>query len=295
MAMKALLAASVAACVASASVADALRAPARVLSSTPKLVPRVTVQEPPRRSVRSSPVSALPLLAAAVTACPLLLRAHPAWASTTGLVSESTLKMLADSAFFQALSLIFVSELGDKTFFIATLLAARTSRLLTFVGAAGALTVMTVFSVLIGQIFHAVPTGLTGGLPIDDIVAVGSFSYFGLRSLRDAASSDEGGMEDEREEAEEELEKAGVARGRWAVIGEAFTLTAAAELGDRSQLTTIALSAAQNPVGVCLGAIVAHCIATGGAVLGGSFISKYLSERVIGCAARCSRWRRGGQ
>ena len=30
------------------------------------------------------------------------------------------------------------------------------------------------------------------------------------------------------------------------------------------------------------GAILGHCVATGMAVLGGSFISKYLSERVIG-------------
>ena len=30
------------------------------------------------------------------------------------------------------------------------------------------------------------------------------------------------------------------------------------------------------------GAILGHCVATGMAVLGGSFISRYLSERVIG-------------
>ena len=82
----------------------------------------------------------------------------------------------------QAGSLIFVSEIGDKTFFIATLLAARASRLLTFAGAivathphaftspfarchpaapndpsgfcagcAGALAFMTIVSVAIGQ------------------------------------------------------------------------------------------------------------------------------------------------
>lgn len=146
---------------------------------------------------------------------------------------------------------------------------------------------MTVLSVLVGQIFHAVPTGLTRGLPIDDIIAVISFSYFGIKSLLDASALEDGdnsGMEEEAEEAEKELDSVGKA-GKWALIGEAFALTFAAELGDRSQLTTIALSAAQNPFAVCIGAIIAHCIATGGAVLGGSFISKYLSEKVIGCAA----------
>ena len=53
---------------------------------------------------------------------------------------------------WQASSLIFVSEIGDKTFFIATLLAARASKLLTFAGCAGALAFMTVVSVLIGQV-----------------------------------------------------------------------------------------------------------------------------------------------
>ena len=78
-------------------------------------------------------------------------------------------------------SLIFLSEIGDKTFFIAALLAARTSKLLTFAGCASALALMTVISVAVGQIFHAVPASFTRGLPIDDYVAVASFLYFGVK------------------------------------------------------------------------------------------------------------------
>jgi putative Ca2+/H+ antiporter (TMEM165/GDT1 family) len=52
----------------------------------------------------------------------------------------------------QAFSLVFVSEIGDKTFFIAGLLAMKTSRLISFTGSMAALTVMTIISVVIGQV-----------------------------------------------------------------------------------------------------------------------------------------------
>jgi Uncharacterized protein family UPF0016 len=49
-------------------------------------------------------------------------------------------------AFVASLSVIIVSELGDKTFFIAAIMAMRHPRITVFAGAIGALALMTVLS-----------------------------------------------------------------------------------------------------------------------------------------------------
>jgi len=49
-------------------------------------------------------------------------------------------------AFLASISVIIVSELGDKTFFIAAILSMRNPRVTVFAGAMLALGLMTVFS-----------------------------------------------------------------------------------------------------------------------------------------------------
>jgi len=202
--------------------------------------------------------------------------------------ASSFIEWASGTGFYQAFSLVFLSEIGDKTFFIAGLLSMKTSRLISFAGSIGALAVMTVISCVIGQIFHAVPSSLAQGLPLDDIAAVLAFTFFGLKTLKEAIDLDpaEGnsGMDEEFADAEEAVESSSAIKQStmWASIGSIFALVFAAEFGDRSFLATIALSAAQNPVSVAGGAIAAHAIATGIAVLGGGVIAKYVSEKVIG-------------
>lgn len=228
-----------------------------------------------------------PLLLGAVLG--VLGLAQPTFASE-GIASVlDTIKAQAtESGFLQAYLLIFVSEIGDKTFFIAGLLAAKFGRLISFTGAMGALAVMTIISTALGQIFHAIPSSLTQGVPYDDIVAVLAFTYFGLKTLYDASKLEAGnnsGIEEEKAEAEEIVEELSQDEKRRSTIAkllQTFGLVFAAEIGDRSFLSTIALSAALNPYAVASGAIAAHASATGVAVAGGVLLSKYLSEKVIG-------------
>ncbi|KAL7219980.1 hypothetical protein ACSBR2_012942 [Camellia fascicularis] len=182
---------------------------------------------------------------------------------------SAVLAAIAKSGFTAAFSLIFVSEIGDKTFFIAALLAMQYEKGLVLLGSMGALSLMTVLSVIIGRIFHSVPAQFQTTLPIGEYAAVTLLMFFGLKSIKDAwdlpskAAGDKNSPElGEYVEAEE--------------------LVKEKEWGDRSMLATIALGAAQSPWGVASGAIVGHLIATSIAIVGGAFLANFISEKLVG-------------
>ncbi|CAI9767395.1 unnamed protein product [Fraxinus pennsylvanica] len=200
---------------------------------------------------------------------------------------SSLLAAIAKSGFTAAFSLIFVSEIGDKTFFIAALLAMQYEKLLVLLGSMGALSLMTVLSVVIGRIFHSVPAQFQTTLPIGEYAAIALLMFFGLKSIKDAwdlpstvaKTGDQGS--NEFVEAEE-LVKENVSKrlsNPLEVLWKSFSLV---EWGDRSMLATIALGAAQSPWGVASGAIVGHLLATSFAILGGAFLANYISEKLVG-------------
>ncbi len=106
-------------------------------------------------------------------------------------------------AFIASISVIVVSELGDKTFFIAAIMAMRYSRLIIYAGAMSALATMTILSALLGNI-------VTKFIPRIYTYYLSSllFACFGIKMLRDGSlmSPDEG--TDEYEEVQHEVEKA---------------------------------------------------------------------------------------
>ncbi|XP_069555341.1 putative divalent cation/proton antiporter TMEM165 [Brachyistius frenatus] len=205
-------------------------------------------------------------------------------------------------AFVASFSVIIVSELGDKTFFIAAIMAMRYNRLTVLVGAMLALGVMTCLSVLFGYATTIIPRIYTY------YVSTALFAIFGLRMLREGLrmSPDEGQEELEEVQAEikkkdEELQRTKLANGtpdveaasgttlpqrKWnsfisPIFIQAFTLTFLAEWGDRSQLTTIILAAREDPFGVAVGGTIGHCLCTGLAVVGGRMIAQKISVRTV--------------
>lgn len=206
---------------------------------------------------------------------------------------SSLLAAIAKSGFTAAFSLIFVSEIGDKTFFIAALLAMQYKKGLVLLGSMGALSLMTVLSVIIGRIFHSVPAQFQTTLPVGEYAAIALLMFFGLKSIKGAWELPSNAVKDgekntanldEFVEAEELVKEKASKRlsNPLEILWKSFSLVFFAEWGDRSMLATIALGAAQSPWGVASGAIAGHLLATLIAIVGGAFLANYISEKLVG-------------
>ncbi|GBG89639.1 hypothetical protein CBR_g49428 [Chara braunii] len=101
----------------------------------------------------------------------------------------------------KSLFMTILSEVGDKTFFVAALLAMRHPRSSVMAGSLGALLLMTVLSVFLGW---AAPSLISPKLM--QHVATVLFLAFGIKSLIDVVSNGEEGSS-ELEEVEAELDK----------------------------------------------------------------------------------------
>ncbi|XP_046851989.1 transmembrane protein 165-like isoform X2 [Xenia sp. Carnegie-2017] len=204
--------------------------------------------------------------------------------------------------FVASVSVIVVSELGDKTFFIAAIMAMKYSRLIVFVGALSALGFMTVLSAALGFATTVIPRKLTY------YVSCALFVYFGLKMLYEGYKMHPNEGQEEYEEVQAELKKReeelqqssrssviqdpepGIivtkTRNRCfsfvsPVFVQSFTLTFLAEWGDRSQLATIILASRENVLGVTLGGTIGHALCTGLAVIGGRLVAQRISVKTV--------------
>jgi len=265
--------------------------------------------------------------------------------------------------FSESITVILVSEIGDKTFFIAAILAMRNNKLTVFLAALSALFLMTILSALLGWV---VTTFIPREYTYYTCTAI--MFAFGLKMLWEAWRMDDNEVEEVQKEVEEELaEMDGVSSPNTAESAErgeadgtdtdkaatgghnnagyeaeqtatgpavlqadtlekdvdkkdkvtgpsrkegwldsvidnsckenswfgkkclqifklfvnCFTMTFIAEWGDRSQLATIVLAGLNDVWGVILGGCAGHAVCTGGAVLVGTIIAKFISPRKI--------------
>ncbi|KAJ3104435.1 hypothetical protein HK100_004053 [Physocladia obscura] len=229
--------------------------------------------------------------------------------SSTSAVATSTNKAL--KSLWMSLAVIVVSEIGDKTFLIAAVMAMTNPRFVIFCAALSALGVMTILSTLFG---HFLPNLLSK--EYTQYAASFLFVVFGFKMLydgyymtdnegqeeleevtqelmerdeeRDDGSLMESGKADKKTSEKKDLEgiQAFVAGLRnvanlffSAVFIQCFVMTFLAEWGDRSQIATIALAGAEDFWWVTIGSLLGHSICTAGAVIGGRMLASKISVR----------------
>ncbi|GBB87564.1 hypothetical protein RclHR1_01400017 [Rhizophagus clarus] len=201
--------------------------------------------------------------------------------------------------------MIVASEIGDKTFFIAAIMAMKNSRFLVFSAAFCSLILMSVLSAALGYVLpNLIPRQYMNYL------ASLLFLSFGIKMAYEGYNMSGEEAEHEMEEISSELkEKDDIDRIESAETGgltdetkhsgfkegfvnlcqfifspvfvQTFILTFLAEWGDRSQIATIALAAAQNVYLVTMGVIVGHSFCTGLAVIGGKFLAERISVKTV--------------
>uniref|UniRef100_A0A0D9X854 GDT1 family protein n=1 Tax=Leersia perrieri TaxID=77586 RepID=A0A0D9X854_9ORYZ len=184
--------------------------------------------------------------------------------------------------FTKSLAMTVLSEIGDKTFFAAAILAMRHPRKLVLAGCLTALSIMTALSVSLGWVApnlisrkwtHHVTTLL--------------FFVFGILSLWEGFKED--GDSEELAEVEAELDanfksnkadpkSKSKANDDTKKQQRSFILQFFSPIFIK--IATIGLAADENPFGVVLGGILAQALCTTGAVLGGKSLASQISEKM---------------
>ncbi|KAF9113148.1 hypothetical protein BGX27_002092 [Mortierella sp. AM989] len=123
------------------------------------------------------------------------LQEKPSSEQLVDLSSEET------QSFLLSLAMIMVSEIGDKTFLIAAIMAMKHPRLLVFSAALSALAIMSVLSAAFG---HAVPNLIPK--TYTNYLATILFFCFGIRMFYDSYNMTEEDAKHELEEVTQELQ-----------------------------------------------------------------------------------------
>lgn len=164
------------------------------------------------------------------------------------------------TAFIKALALVVVAEMGDKTQLLAMAMAGKYKAKQVMMGVLVATILNHALAVAVGDYLSSV-------IPINTIkIAAGiAFLAFGLWTLRGDKLDDEDGK-----------------KGRFGPVATVAIAFFLAEMGDKTQLMTIAISAQYHqPIFVLMGTTTGMLIADGLGILGGAWMSKHIPEVYI--------------
>ena len=198
------------------------------------------------------------------------------------LTPDTTLKYIGIS-----MITVFISEIGDKTFFIVAILGMKNPKITIILANMLAMTTMTLISAFLG---HLVPNLIHS--KIVSIIAGLILILFGCLMLMERKSNK---IKQEYDEAKDSLAEDNLDTGESKLHGNhdhiltkfgvsslfisSFTMIFLAEWGDRSQMSTIVLGASGGLVPVVIGSILGHGLCTAVAIAFGHLVAQRLSAR----------------
>lgn len=190
--------------------------------------------------------------------------------------------MSSDAALPLALStagIVFMAELGDKSFFIAMVLASNpeSSKIIVFLGCVLALFINAAIASLIGF-------GLANSLDtvILHVFTALLFMGFAVKMYIDSKDASAKGCEslDEAKDAVQGTTKKDNRVTATQLFMTAFLTNFVSEIGDKTQLAVLTQASKTTQVmNVLIGACIGFAAVTGLAVSAGNFLSNYLTER----------------
>ena len=227
-------------------------------------------------------------------------------ASTTALGTDASSPSALEGLPASFLA-VFITEIGDKTFFLSMLLAIRHGKLAVFIATVVAMFFMTLGSTFAGYLLSTSAESLEASAQWMDFVAAALFIAFAAQLLRDAhklhakdredeerrallgGDSGEAAQNGELLDAEETLQEVdqkegGKVKTWWGGVYQTFCLQFVAEWADKSMFATMALATQHAPLGVICGAMCAHALANCIAVIGGEMLGNALSEKYMAVA-----------
>lgn len=202
-----------------------------------------------------------------------------------------TIEGLGSTFFFTGLA-----ELGDKTFIMVVIFTNKINNIQLFIWVMAGLALMHSLGSLFGGLFQ-----LFLSQYILTIISTGAFFIFGIALIYFGLTEEEDDFDTKQQEVQKEvnesfshysvddIEEGKKRSGCERFIGnllshsgvKLFLMVMMSEMGDRSQITAVALAATYKVWLVIVGGILGHAVAMLLAILAGQLIGRKVSENTI--------------
>jgi putative Ca2+/H+ antiporter (TMEM165/GDT1 family) len=165
-------------------------------------------------------------------------------------------------SFLVSTGVVAVAEIGDKTQLLALILAARFKKPLTIIFG---ILVATILNHALAGVFGAWLTTLIDAAWLQWVLGLSFIAMGGWALIPDTFDSTDAEL-----------------KGRFGVFGATFILFFLAEMGDKTQIATVALAAHfHSPIGVVIGTTLGMLIANVPAVLLGNNLLQKIPMKIF--------------